>query len=400
MERYNAAFEKALIFNCCTGELMSIVKGFKMSAVKAGVKTKDRLDLALIYSEHPAVTAAVFTQNLFIAAPLIVTKRNLESSSHQMRAVIVNSGNANAATGETGIQAAEKCVEVLARELRCAPEAIVVSSTGVIGRPFPVETICNAVPSLVQELLPTNIEGLARAIMTTDTVPKIASDEAGGVRIAGVAKGAGMIHPDMATMLSFIMTDAVISHEELDSALRYAVERSFNSISVDGDTSTNDMVVVMANGASGVRLDPSVFREKLLAVSTQLATAIVKDGEGATKFVELTVEGAPSEDAARTIGRTIARSPLVKTAIHGADPNWGRIVGAVGNAGIPLDSDRVEIYIGGILITHETLDTAREKLLEREIQIRVVLHSGNASARVWTCDLTAEYIHINADYTT
>jgi glutamate N-acetyltransferase/amino-acid N-acetyltransferase len=236
--------------------------------------------------------------------------------------------------------------------------------------------------------------------MTTDTVPKIASAEAGGVRIAGVAKGAGMIHPDMATMLSFIITDAALAHAELDDALRYAVHRSFNSISVDGDTSTNDMVVILANGASGVRPDRTEFRDCLLDVCTQLATAIVRDGEGATKFVEIRVEGAPTEEAAHTIGRTIARSPLVKTAIYGADPNWGRIVGAIGNSGVPLKSDRVDIYISGVPISDSTLQQAREKLREKEIQIRVVLDSGSAAARVWTCDLTEGYIRINADYTT
>jgi len=215
-----------------------------------------------------------------------------------------------------------------------------------------------------------------------------------------VAKGAGMIHPDMATMLSFIVTDADISYAELDDALRYAAHRSFNSISVDGDTSTNDMVVVLANGASGKRLDSRKFRDGLLDVCTKLATSIVRDGEGATKFVEITVEGAPSEEAAHTIGRTIARSPLVKTAIYGADPNWGRIVGAIGNSGVPLQSDRVDIYIGGMLITDATLEQTRQKLREKEIQIRVVLDSGPASARVWTCDLTEGYIRINADYTT
>src|SRR5262245_55103286 len=209
-----------------------------------------------------------------------------------------------------------------------------------------------------------------------------------------------MIHPDMPTMLSFVMTDADIEHAELDAALRYAVQRSFNSISVDGDTSTNDMVVVLANGASGVKPDPLEFRAGLVQVCTELATKIVRDGEGATKFVEINIEGAPSEQDAHTIGRTIARSPLVKTAIYGADPNWGRIVGAIGNSGVALSSDRVDIYIGGVPISDSSLEQAREKLREKEIHIRVVLYSGSASARVWTCDLTEGYIRINADYTT
>jgi glutamate N-acetyltransferase/amino-acid N-acetyltransferase len=377
-----------------------IVQGFKMAAVAAGIKTVGKLDLALIYSEKPAVAAAVFTQNTFIAAPLVVSKRHLQETGHRVRAVIVNSGNANAATGEDGIQRARATAEAVAAHVGCNPSEVLVSSTGVIGRSLPIEKIRDAIPGLVSLISPSNLEMVARGIMTTDTVPKIATSDAGGVRVAGVAKGAGMIHPDMATMLSFIVTDAEVSREELDDALRYGVHRSFNSISVDGDTSTNDMVVVLANGASGVRPDKARFRDQLVDVCTELATAIVRDGEGATKFVQIDVEGAPSEEAAHTIGRTIARSPLVKTAIYGADPNWGRIVGAIGNSGIPLKTDHVDIYISGVPISDATLEQARLKLREKEIQIRVVLDSGSASARVWTCDLTEGYIRINADYTT
>jgi len=377
-----------------------IVQGFKMTAVAAGIKAGGALDLALIYSERPANAAAVFTQNTFIAPPLVLSQEHLRETGHRIRAVIVNSGNANAATGEAGVQAARGTAEALASHLGCRPNEVIVSSTGVIGRRLPVEKINEAIPRLVENLQPTSLELLARGIMTTDTVPKIATARVGAACIAGVAKGAGMIHPDMATMLSFIVTDAYVAHAELDEALRYAVHRSFNSISVDGDTSTNDMVVVLANGASGVRPDSTQFREGLLDVCTQLATAIVRDGEGATKFVEINIEGAPSEEAAHTIGRTIARSPLVKTAIYGADPNWGRIVGAIGNSGVALKSDRVDIYIGGVLISDATLEEAQKKLREKEIQIRVVLYSGSASARVWTCDLTEGYIRINADYTT
>jgi glutamate N-acetyltransferase/amino-acid N-acetyltransferase len=377
-----------------------VIQGFKTSAVAAGIKAGGALDLSLILSETPAVTAAVFTQNTFIAAPLVVSRRHLQETGHRVRAVMVNSGNANAATGEAGIQVAQASADALASRIGCRPNEIVVSSTGVIGRSLPLDKIREAIPSLVSALLPGNIDLLARGIMTTDTVPKIATAEVRGAHIAGVAKGAGMIHPDMATMLSFIMTDADVPYAELDEALRYVAHRSFNSISVDGDTSTNDMVVVLANGASGIHPPADEFRASLLEVCTQLATAIVRDGEGATKFVEITVEGAPSEAAAHTIGRTIARSPLVKTAIYGADPNWGRIVGAVGNSGVRLDSDRVDIYISGVPISDSTLEDARRKLKEKEIQIRVVLHSGAGSARVWTCDLTEGYIRINADYTT
>jgi len=377
-----------------------IVQGFKMAAIASGIKPGGALDLALIYTEKPAAAAAVFTQNTFIAAPLVVSKEHLRETGNRVRAVIVNSGNANAATGESGIVAARATAEALASHLGCRANETIVSSTGVIGRRLPVEKIRQGIPQLVETLRPDHLELVARGIMTTDTVPKIASAEIGGARIAGIAKGAGMIHPDMATMLSFIITDAEVGQRELDQALRYAVQRSFNSISVDGDTSTNDMVVVLANGASGVRLESSQFRESLLRVCTKLATAIVRDGEGATKFVEIDIEGAPTEEAARTIGRAIARSPLVKTAIYGADPNWGRIVGAIGNSGVALKSDRVDIYIGGVPISDATLEQTQRKLREKEIQIRVVLYSGSASARVWTCDLTEGYIRINADYTT
>jgi len=370
-----------------------------MAAVAAGIKGREALDLALIHSDRAATAAALFTQNTFIAAPLVISKRHLQESGHRVRAVLVNSGNANAATGEAGIQAAQASAGALADTIGCRPNEVLVCSTGVIGRSLPVEKIRAAIPNLVSGLGSTNLELLARGIMTTDTVPKFAMDEMGGARIAGVAKGAGMIHPDMATMLSFIVTDAEIPLSDLEDALRFAVQRSFNAISVDGDTSTNDMVVVLANGASGTRPASGEFREKLLGICTQLATAIVRDGEGATKFVELTIEGAPTEEAAHRIGREISRSPLVKTAIYGADPNWGRIVSAIGNSGIPLESDRVDIYISGVLIGENTLEDARQKLREKEIQIRVVLHSGSAAARVWTCDLTEGYIRINADYT-
>jgi glutamate N-acetyltransferase/amino-acid N-acetyltransferase len=377
-----------------------IVQGFKMAAIAAGIKAKGALDLALIYSEKPAAIAAMFTQNTFIAAPLIVSKKHLQETEHRARAVIVNSGNANAATGEAGIQAARATTDAVASQLGLKANEVLVSSTGVIGRSLPVEKIRSAIPNLVEGLRPDNLELLARGIMTTDTVPKIATADVGGAHIAGVAKGAGMIHPDMATMLSFIMTDADVSQIDLNDALRYAVHRSFNSISIDGDTSTNDMVVVMANGASAVKPNLNQFREQLVDVCTTLATAIVRDGEGATKFVQIDIEEAPSEQAAHTIGRVIARSPLVKTAIYGADPNWGRIVGAIGNSGVPLKSDRVDIYISGVPISDATLAQAQQKLREKEIQIRVVLHSGSDSARVWTCDLTEGYIRINADYTT
>jgi glutamate N-acetyltransferase/amino-acid N-acetyltransferase len=243
-------------------------------------------------------------------------------------------------------------------------------------------------------------DSFSKAIMTTDTVPKVAASDIGGVRMLGFAKGAGMIHPNMATMLSYVLTDAKMDFPALDKALRYAVDRSFHSISVDGDTSTNDTVAVLANGASGVSPSPEAFTAQLTEVCQSLAKAVARDGEGATKFVELIIEGAPDDEAARVIGRTIARSPLVKTAIYGCDPNWGRLICAVGNSGIPLNGEKVELYIDDLPLINGDLKAISERLKSKEIRIRVALHSGSGYATVWTCDLTEEYIHINADYTT
>ena len=373
--------------------------GFKISGVRAGIK-KEGLDLGLIYSDRPATAAAVYTQNAFPAAPILVSSANLLQTGQIARAVLVNSGNANAVTGEAGMVAARSCAEQLASRLGCSPAEIFVSSTGVIGRPLPTQKIHDAIPELVDSMNADRSGQFAQSIMTTDTFPKIAGVETNGARILGFAKGAGMIHPNMATMLSFVMTDAEVSPPELDRALRDAVDQSFHSISVDGDTSTNDVVLVLANGASGVSLKAVDITEKLTEVCQTLAKAIVRDGEGATKFVELIIEGAPSNDAAREIGRTIARSPLVKTAIYGCDPNWGRLIAAVGNSGIKLSSDHVDLYIDDIPLINGDLKLASQHLAQKEITIRVSLHSGEGHARVWTCDLTEGYIRINADYTT
>ena len=374
-------------------------EGFKIAAAAAGIR-KSGLDLGLLYSDRPATTAAVFTRNAFPAAPILVTRQHLKVSGNTSRAVLVNAGNANAVTGEAGMNAARQCAAELAKHLGCKPSDVFISSTGVIGRPLPVEKISAAIPSLVREMNPGGTDSFSRAIMTTDTVPKVATSRADGVRMLGFAKGSGMIHPNMATMLSYILTDAKIEFAALDKALRYAVDRSFHSMTVDGDTSTNDTVAVLANGASGVSPSPERFTAQLTEVCQTLAKAIARDGEGATKFVELTIEGAPSDEAAREIGRTIARSPLVKTAIYGCDPNWGRLICAVGNSGIPLSGEEVELFIDDVPLINGDLKVASEKLKSKEIKIRVSLHSGSGKATVWTCDLTEEYIHINADYTT
>jgi len=371
--------------------------GFKTTAVSAGIK-KSGLDLGLIVSDRSATAAAVFTKNAFPAAPVLVSKSNLASSGHRLRAVLVNSGNANACNGEDGMNVAQKCVSTLAQQLGCSPSEIFVSSTGVIGRPLSAERICGSLPALIGGA--SNPEAFSQAIMTTDTFPKVASSEVDGVKVVGFAKGSGMIHPNMATMLSFIATDGRIDFPELDRALRYAVDRSFHSITVDGDTSTNDVVAVLANGASGISPAPQAFTAQLMNVCQQLAKSIARDGEGASKFVELIIEGAPSDDAAREIGRCVARSPLVKTAIYGSDPNWGRLVAAVGNSGVPLLSNQIEIYIDDVAMIHGDLAAAQQKMKAKEITIRIVLHSGTGRATVWTCDFTEGYIRINADYTT
>jgi glutamate N-acetyltransferase/amino-acid N-acetyltransferase len=376
------------------------VAGFKIAATAAGIKKSGGPDLGLLYSDHPAITAVMFTKNAFPAAPILVTREHLKESGNTVRAILVNAGNANAVTGEAGMRAARQCAAELAKQAGCKPSEIFVSSTGVIGRPLPVDKICAAVPTLLSTMNPHGAGVFSRAIMTTDTVPKVATSEAGGVRMLGFAKGSGMIHPNMATMLSYILTDAKIDFPALDKAMRYAVDRSFHSMTVDGDTSTNDTVAVLANGASGVTPGIEEFTAQLTEVCQTLAKAIARDGEGATKFVELTIEGAPSDDAAREIGRTIARSPLVKTAIYGCDPNWGRLICAVGNSGVALSGEAVELFIDDVPLINGDLKLVSEKLNSKEVRIRVSLHSGPGRATVWTCDLTEEYIHINADYTT
>jgi glutamate N-acetyltransferase / amino-acid N-acetyltransferase len=374
-------------------------EGFKIAAAVAGIK-KSGLDLGLLYSDRPATTAVVFTRNAFPAAPILVTREHLKASGNTTRAVLVNAGNANAVTGEAGLNAARECAAELAKRLGCKPSEIFLSSTGVIGRPLPVDKIVAQVPSLIKSMSSGGAEAFSKAIMTTDTVPKIASTSAGGVRMLGFAKGSGMIHPNMATMLSYVLTDAKVDLATLDKALRYAVDRSFHSITVDGDTSTNDTVAVLANGASGISPSPEAFTRQLTEVCQTLAKAIARDGEGATKFVELRIEGAPNDDAAREIGRTIARSPLVKTAIYGCDPNWGRLICAVGNSGIPLKGEKVELFIDDVPLMNGDLKVASEKMNSKEVRIRVALHSGPGTATIWTCDLTEGYIRINADYTT
>jgi glutamate N-acetyltransferase / amino-acid N-acetyltransferase len=395
-----------------------VPRGFTFAAAHCGLK-KTKLDLAILVSETPASAAAVFTTNRVKAAPVIASQLNLRKSKHRMRGVIVNSGNANCCTGTEGLGAAAATTVKVARELgRLHPTQILVCSTGVIGVPLRWQKIVNAVPQLVRTRKSSAVafEQFARAILTTDTRPKWAAAKCriGGkeVRILGCTKGAGMIHPNMATMLAFLATDAAISPVLLAGALRSAVGSTFNAITVDGDTSTNDTVTLLANGESGAR---KITREKddwkkfcaaLETVCQSLALQIVADGEGAQRVIEVEVRGAPSDRAANEIAFTIANSPLVKTALAGADPNWGRILAAAGRAGVPFDFERADITLAGIKVCRRGRENpfderiAHRKMLAKHVPVIVDLRSGHGRARVWTCDFTTEYVHINASYRT
>ena len=393
-------------------------RGFTFAATHCGLK-KTKLDLAILVSETPASAAAVFTTNRVKAAPVIASQLNLRKSKRRMRGVIVNSGNANCCTGSEGLGAAAATTLKVARELgRLDPSQILVCSTGVIGVPLRWQKIVNAVPQLVRARKSSAgaFELFARAIMTTDTHPKWASAKCRvsgkEVRVAGCTKGAGMIHPNMATMLAFIATDAAISPAMLARALRSAVATTFNAITVDGDTSTNDTVTLLANGESGALAitreneDWKKFRAALESVCKSLALQIVADGEGAQRVIEVEVQGAPSDRAAKQIALTIANSPLVKTALAGADPNWGRILAAAGRAGVAFDFERADITLAGLKVCRRGRENpfdepvAHHKMLAKYVPIVVDLRSGRGHARVWTCDFTSEYIHINASYRT
>ena len=392
-------------------------KGFAFSTAACGLK-KSGLDLGLIVSDMLAATAAVFTQNLVRAAPVVLSRANIRRGHGRMRALIVNSGNANCATGEAGLNASRATVAAAARELGCTPHEVLVCSTGVIGVPLHAEKIVCAIPDLTaaKNRSAKSFRSFTRAIMTTDTRPKWAAERirirGKEVRLLGCAKGAGMIQPNMATMLAFIVTDAAIEPALLSQALRRVVAHTFNAITVDGDTSTNDTLAVLANGASGtgkLRSDGADFRRFGAALETicaKLALAIVADGEGAKRVIEIEVRGAHSESAAETIARTIANSPLVKTALAGGDPNWGRILAAAGRAGVKFDPTRVDIQIAGMTLCRRGLEipfderVAHRRMMAKFVPVRVDLRSGRAAARIWTCDFTGEYVRINASYRT
>lgn len=396
------------------------VRGIKCWGAHGGVKSMKR-DLALIYSEVPATVAAVFTQNSVVAEPIKVSKRHVADGEAQ--AIVINAGNANACTGEQGRQAAEAMADETAKLLKIDKTAVIVASTGLIGEVFPTEEVLNGIRESAEKLSHEPKAGTfaANAILTTDTFAKegYIDFELDGknVNMAGIAKGSGMIHPNMATMLSFIVTDANISSEMLDAALRESVMRSFNMITVDGDTSTNDMVAVMANGlAENKRIeskdDPNyeIFRKSLEEICIHLAKLIVSDGEGASKFIEYQVVGAPDELTARKLIREISDSTLVKTAMFGRDPNWGRIMGAAGNAGVNFNYEIADLYLGDMNRLEKVLDAGKpvesnrsmmKKILrESHIRVKLDMNAGEAEAVGWGSDLTTDYVMFNSVYTT
>jgi glutamate N-acetyltransferase / amino-acid N-acetyltransferase len=387
--------------------------GYRYSAVYAGIRKVKKDDLALIVPDGPAAGAALFTQNRVQAAPVRIARWNLTKARGLVSAVLINAGNANCAT-RTGDRVALACCDAVANRLHVPPTQVFPASTGVIGVELDAHLMVNALPDLIAGLAPSRFEDAARAILTTDLVVKTAHSQVrfknGSIQIAGMTKGSGMIHPNMATTLGFVMTDAALPPSALAGMLSVAVKRSYNRISVDGDTSTNDTVLVMANGASGIQpnqKESKKVEEALTQVMEDLAKQIVRDGEGARKLVTIDVTGAANEEAATRIARSIANSPLVKTAIAGSDPNWGRIISAAGNAGVPLDPSKVDIDLQGVRVCKGGLAAEfseaelRKKLDERECLIRFAI-SGQArgSARFWTCDLTEKYIEINASYRT
>ena len=400
--------------------------GFQATAVAAHIKYPDRSDLALIVSEMDCSATAVFTKNQVVAAPVVVDRATLKTNNSHIRAVLINSGNANASTGQPGLDNARQSQALVATAVGCAANEVLVMSTGVIGVQMPMARLQAGITAAGQALRQSRAEDLAagglavaRAIMTTDTRPKhlaVQIDMPGGlVTIGGMAKGAGMIHPNMATMLSLITSDAAIAPDMLAGMLKTAVNHSFNRISIDGDTSTNDTVLLLANGASGVAVDNHdsavLFGKALTALCAELARMIVKDGEGATKFVEIVVSGAETAVDAHTVANTIATSPLVKTAFAGGDANWGRILAAAGRAGVPFDQYRTQLWVGVQhtdelqLVSQGTPTDYQEReaaaiFNQPEFKIRLDLGRGDAHETVWTCDLSHDYVAINADYRT
>lgn len=392
---------------------VTLPKGYKAGGIHCGIK-KERLDLGYIVSDVPAVAAGVYTTNLFQAAPLQVTQESI-AKENKIQAILVNSGNANACTGEKGLDDALQMQSKFAEELGIEQHLVAVTSTGVIGELLPMDCINNGIKQILQSDFQQEVN-FKQAILTTDTgIKQIGVQlkiDGKTVSIGGAAKGSGMIHPNMATMLGFITTDADIAHEDLLGALRDVTNQTFNMITVDGDTSTNDMVLVMANGlAENQQLtknhpDWAVFKQGLTIVCETLAKKIARDGEGATKLVEVQVNGAYSHNAARAVGKSIISSNLVKTAIYGTDPNWGRIITAIGYSGVPVEPNRIKVSIGPFTVFENGLpsqfveEEVKEYLESENVKLTVELNHGDDSATAWGCDLTYDYIKINASYRT
>jgi len=385
--------------------------GYRFAATYAGIRKDYREDLGLIVSDQPASAAAVFTTNRVQAAPVRIAKQHLRASRGRVSAILVNAGNANCAT-KNGEEVALACCRALAKQLKVPVAQIIPASTGVIGVELDANLVVDAIPKLFVDLIESRFPDVAHAMMTTDTVPKLAHAEvplkSGDVQIAGMTKGSGMINPNLATTLGFVMTDAAISPIHLRQMLVRAVEDSYNRLSVDGDTSTNDVVVLLANGASGIRpseRDRRSMEESLCLVMEDLAEQIARDGEGATKLITIRVVGAADEESATKIARAIAVSPLVKTAIAGSDPNWGRILAAAGSAGIDFDPNKVDIYMQGVPVCVNGLaadfseSELKTRLDDRECLIRLEIKGdGKGETRFWTCDFTENYVRINASY--
>ncbi|MGC8840662.1 MAG: bifunctional glutamate N-acetyltransferase/amino-acid acetyltransferase ArgJ [Candidatus Sumerlaeaceae bacterium] len=394
-------------------------QGFRWAAVEAGIRYQGRPDVALIDGGVNTIAAAMFTRNGFAAAPVIISRQLLAETGGIIRGVVANAGCANAATGERGLEAARKMAEKATKAVGARGSAnFLVCSTGTIGVHLPMEKVLPAIEKAAAQLGSTseNFRAVSRAILTTDTRPKYASIEAKSgdktFRIAGCAKGSGMIYPRMATLLAFIATDATVRPDILEQCFREAVDRTLNCLTVDGDTSTNDTAIILANGASGAKIDPSnpealdTFAAALRTVLESLTLQLARDGEGATKLIEVEVNNARNFSEAKRVALAVANSNLVKTAIHGCDANWGRIACAVGNSGVEIVPERVEIAIGDLLLfaggapLRFSEERALEILREETVRIRVSLGLGEASAKAWTCDLTAKYIEINGAYRT
>lgn len=393
--------------------LISPVSGFRLGATSAGIKTPGRKDLVLMEIGKGSSVAALFTQNAFCAAPVIVARDHLNSGMPSY--LLVNAGNANAGTGDQGIADALQCCEQLALSVSAEAQQVLPFSTGVIGEPLPVDRIISALPGLVSQLTEGGWSEAAEGILTTDTRPKGASlrFELGGkeIVVSGICKGSGMIKPNMATMLAYVATDAAVEQELLHRALKLANEKSFNRITVDGDTSTNDAVVLVATGASEVEINENnfeLFVAHLTDLFTRLAQSIVRDGEGANKFVAVVIEGASDQYEALAVAYTIAESPLVKTALTASDANWGRILAAIGRSGIvDVDINKVQISLNSVLVVDKggrapsyTEAAGQQAMQSEDIEILVQLNRGRATETVWTTDLSYEYVQINAEYRT